>query len=88
MFLEGLIFIFLAVTGLRVKFAKAIPPCIKTATTAGKEYMQLHTVLECTIYQEEGREHTPAQREHTLTSLSLLILLTAIIAECLYQAVP
>ena len=41
-FIEGLIFTFLAVTGLRVKFAKAVPHCIKVSTTAGKECMYVY----------------------------------------------
>ena len=35
-FVEGIIFMVLAVTGLRIAFAKAIPNCIKLATTAGE----------------------------------------------------
>jgi AGZA family xanthine/uracil permease-like MFS transporter len=47
-FIEGLIFVLLAATGLRVKFAKAIPNCIKLATTAGMPPLLL--LIGCNEY--------------------------------------
>mmetsp|Transcript_28278 Transcript_28278/g.34339 ORF Transcript_28278/g.34339 Transcript_28278/m.34339 type:complete len:642 (+) Transcript_28278:171-2096(+) len=45
-FIEGIIFMLLAITGLRVKFAKAIPNCIKLATTAGIGMFLAHIGLQ------------------------------------------
>jgi len=45
-FIEGIIFLILAVTGLRVKFAKMIPTSIKLATTGGIGFFLAHLGLQ------------------------------------------
>ena len=45
-FIEGLIFIFLAVTGLRIKFAGLIPDPVKYATTGGIGLFLAHLGLQ------------------------------------------
>jgi len=45
-FIEGIIFLILAVTGFRVKFAQAIPQSIKLATTGGIGFFLAHLGLQ------------------------------------------
>ncbi|KAJ1488403.1 hypothetical protein T484DRAFT_1616624 [Baffinella frigidus] len=45
-FLEGIVFIILTLTGLRIRFAKAIPNCIKVATTGGIGFFLAHLGLQ------------------------------------------
>jgi AGZA family xanthine/uracil permease-like MFS transporter len=45
-FLEGIVFVVLTLTGLRIKFAKAIPSCIKYAMTGGIGFFLAHLGLQ------------------------------------------
>jgi len=45
-FIEGIIFMLLTVTGLRLAFAKAIPTSVKTATTGGIGFFLAHLGLQ------------------------------------------
>jgi AGZA family xanthine/uracil permease-like MFS transporter len=45
-FLEGIVFVVLTITGLRIKFAKAIPSCIKYAMTGGIGFFLAHLGLQ------------------------------------------
>jgi AGZA family xanthine/uracil permease-like MFS transporter len=45
-FFEGLVFLALSITGLRIKFAKAIPTSIKLATTGGIGFFLAHLGLQ------------------------------------------
>jgi len=45
-FIEGIIFFILAITGLRIKFAKAIPSSVKLATTGGIGFFLAHLGLQ------------------------------------------
>uniref|UniRef100_A0A7S0U1C1 Xanthine/uracil/vitamin C permease n=2 Tax=Hemiselmis andersenii TaxID=464988 RepID=A0A7S0U1C1_HEMAN len=45
-FIEGIIFMLLTISGLRLAFAKAIPSCIKVATTGGIGFFLAHLGLQ------------------------------------------